>query len=250
MGRLLEWGGEEPGRDFDCRPFMFRHALGGEPLLSPARLAELAARAASGPLVLDDESDQRAFLGRCEAELRQALPALGREGALTATVVRRAPGSAAGFEIDPASGFILALDGVATVRIFDGAATGVPSAYDLERFYQRGGPSLGEALERRAAEATVFRLGPGSAFHQPRHAPYAVTVEGDGAALELRLAVMTRAARREVAAHRVNAFLRVVGVDARAAGRWAGADRIKQVAGAVGHLIRPLVDRVAGSTRD
>ena len=250
MGRLLDWGGVDLGRDFDSRAFTFRHALADEPLFSPARLAELGARAASGPLALDGEADRRALLDCCEAELRQAVPALAREGALTATLVRREPGSAAGFEIDPASGFVLALGGIAVVRIFDPAATGVPSAYDLERFYRRGGPILRDALESRAAEATVFRLAPGSAVHRPRHAPYAVTVEGDGAALELRLAVLTHAARREKAAHRVNGLLRLVGLNPRPAGESVGADWIKQAAAGLGSLIEPLVERVSGAHGD
>ena len=88
-------------------------------------------------------------------------------------MVRRVPGSSVGFEIDPASDFILGLDGIATVRIFD-PATGIPSAYDLERFYQRGDSSVLQSLDRRAAEATVFgprRREP--AVHRPPHAPFA-----------------------------------------------------------------------------
>jgi hypothetical protein len=250
MGRLFDWGSAAPGRDFDCRPFAFRHALGNEPLFGAVRLAELEARAASGPLVLDRQGDDGAFLARCEAELREAIPALGpREAALTATLVRRAPGSGVGFEIDPASDFILGLAGAATVRIFD-PATGIPSAYDLERFYQRGDSSVCQSLERRAAEASVFGLAPGSAVHRPRHAPFAGDAGGSGAALELHLTVLTRAARREMAAHRVNGFLRMVGVNARPVGQSVGTDRIKEAAASVDRFLWPFIERVSGVHRD
>ncbi|HEY0232449.1 MAG TPA: hypothetical protein VGC55_14465, partial [Dokdonella sp.] len=135
------------------------------------------------------------------------------------------PGSVTPYHADFEYNFLLQVRGTKSIAVFDGDDRELLSEASRERIIcggQRNLPYRDAFIEK----ARIFPLGPGDGVHVPLSSPHWVRV-GDEFSISLSITFQSRRSAAILAAHRVNARLRALGLTPTEVGRSPSMDAFK-----------------------
>ena len=129
------------------------------------------------------------------------------------------------FHFDPEINHFSQIEGEKTYHVY---APSVVEESELERFYIKGEVNIGQLdlAGRDPGREHVFRLRPGSGFHQPQNAPHWVET-GVARSVSYSFVFETDAGRARGQARSANHYLRMLGLHPKHPGVNPGADQAK-----------------------
>ena len=158
-----------------------------------------------------------------------------------ATLLIASPKRITSYHIDADTNFLFQIHGRKAFHVFPPGDPRLISAPEIERYFM-GDPNGARYSAERQADAVSYDLGPGRVVHVPPIAPHWAQ-NGDTVSVALSVNFDLRSVARRAHVHRMNHYLRRVGVTPIEAGRSAWRDGAKMLGGMAIQALRPAGSR-------
>lgn len=173
------------------------------------------------------DPEYAALLSEILAELEECtgVPLRRRITWVSPTIFIAAPNTVTPFHIDHELTYLFQIHGHKEVNLFDRGDQSLISEENLEQFYA-GDLGVAQYRAEAQARASVYRLGPGDAVHQPSLAPHWVR-NGDEPTVSMSLNFCMRELDRRARVYQVNHYARKLGASPAPPGVVPWRDAVK-----------------------